>query len=125
MKKTLLPVILSIFLLAVLVLAAKVDLSGTWKGTTVINELDETLTLILKQTGKDITGIVTDSAGYSNETDIESVKFEDNTLHFNFQVDTGSEYLVISITLKVEGNTMVGDWQSADGNSGPIEMKKE
>ena len=125
MKKSIVVVILSVVLLATLVFSAQANLSGTWKGTTIINEMDEILTLILKQTDKDITGTVTDSAGYSNETEIESVEFADSTLRFSFQIDTGSEYLTVSITLKVEGNTMTGDWESSDGGSGPIELKKE
>lgn len=77
------------------------DLSGTWGGSTVINGMDETLTLVLKKSGTTYTGTVTDSAGFSNETEIKSVKIEGYQLSFTFPIDTGGAYMTIYVTLEV------------------------
>jgi hypothetical protein len=106
-------------------LAHAKDLSGTWKGNTIINGMEETLTLVLKKSGESYTGTVTDSAGFSNETEIESVEVEGEQLRFTFPIDTGGAYMTINITLTVSGNEMTGEWTSDDGGSGPIELKKE
>lgn len=101
------------------------DLSGTWAGTTVINGMDETLTLVLKKNGDTYTGNVTDSAGFSNETEIESIKIEGDQLSFTFPIDTGGTYITIYVTLEVSENEMTGEWTSDDGGSGPVELEKK
>lgn len=108
-----------------ILIAFSEDLSGTWSGNTMINGMEETLTLVLKKNGDTYTGKVTDSAGFSNETEIESVKIENNQLTFTFPIDTGGAYMTIYVTLEVSKNEMTGEWTSDDGGSGPIELKKE
>jgi len=108
-----------------ILIAFSEDLSGSWSGSTVINGMDETLTLVLKKSDDNYTGMVTDSAGFSNETEIESVKFENNQLSFTFPIDTGGAYMTIYVTLEVSKNEMTGEWTSDDGGSGPIKLKKE
>ena len=100
------------------------DMSGTWAGTTVINGMDETLTLVLKKNGDTYTGNVTDSAGFSNETEIESVEIDENQLSFSFKIDTGGTYMTINVTLEISGNEMTGEWTSDDGGYGPIKLEK-
>lgn len=124
------PIILVLVLMLIIgstgiLLAHSEDLSGTWSGTTVINGMDETLTLVLKKNGDTYIGHVTDSAGFSNETEIESVEIDNNQLSFSFNIDTGGAYMAINVTLEVAGNEMTGEWISDDGGSGPIELKKE
>ena len=108
-----------------ILLAHTDDLSGTWDGTTVINGMDETLTLVLKKSGDTYTGTVTDSAGFSNETEIKSIKIEGDQLSFTFPIDTGGSYMTINVTLEISGNEMTGEWTSDDGGSGPIELEKK
>lgn len=108
-----------------ILLAHSEDLSGTWAGTTVINGMDETLTLVLKKNEDTYTGNVTDSAGFSSETEIESVEIKDNQLSFSFEIDTGGAFMTVYVTLEISGNEMTGEWTSDDGGYGPIELEKK
>lgn len=102
------------------------DLSGKWVGTTEIPDAPETdeVTLILEKENGQYSGTVSDSLGMVTDAVIEEVEFKDNTLTFNFTTFDGYEYLKVYITLKVEGDTMTGYWETDDGSSAPIELKK-
>jgi hypothetical protein len=118
--------ILFVFILLVLftgfTFAGKEDLSGTWVGSTEVDGMEVELTLVLQKKGNEYTGTINDSAGFSQDTEIESVKLEGNDLSFTFPVETGVE---IAVQLKIDGSKMTGSWESDDGNYGEIEMNKK
>lgn len=125
--------ITSIFALLAFVLAffcgisfcQEVDLSGTWEGKTEVPDMGEDeLTLVLKKENGEYSGTVSDSLGMIEDVEIEDVEFKDDTLTFNFMVFTGEDYLRVYVTLTVEGDTMSGYWETEDGSSAPIELKK-
>lgn len=107
-------------------LAQEVDLSGTWEGTTEVPDSIEpdAVALVLEKTNSGYSGTVTDMMGLVQNEEIEDVEFKDNTLTFNIPVWTGEVYLKVYLTLTVEGDTMSGYWESEDGSSAPVELKR-
>jgi hypothetical protein len=117
-------VIILVLLLAAFTFAAGADLSGTWKGGTEVDGAAVDLTLVLKKAGASYSGTITDSAGYSDNSEIENVKLEASQLSFSFMINNGVENLSVQVALEVDGITMKGNWESEDGNSGSIKMEK-
>lgn len=104
-----------------------VDISGTWVGSTVVPNATEEdrLTLVLNKDGDSYTGTITDSMGLAQDAVLQEVDFSDNTLTFNFMVDTGDGSMLVDATLTLKGDTMTGAWSTEDGSSGDITLKKQ
>ena len=104
-----------------------IDLSGTWVGETEVpDEVEpDVMTLVLKKEAGDYTGTITDSMGMLNEAACEDIKFVDNKLTFNVEVDTGSEYLQVYLSFTVEGDTMTGFWEAEDGSMAEVTIKRK
>ena len=103
------------------------DLSGTWVGETVIPDVadKDQVTLVLTKEGESYSGSVTDSMGMANESPLENVKFENNTLTAEFVIFNGEENVRISMSLEVSGGRLVGEWQSEDGETGPLDLERK
>jgi hypothetical protein len=112
-------------LLAGPILASDTDLSGTWVGATEVEGYEHTATLVLKKSNGSYTGTVTDSGGYSQDTEIHSVTLQDNELSFSFQVTTPEGSMEVEMKLQIEGKKMTGNWYGEDGSSGPVELEKK
>jgi hypothetical protein len=117
-------VIILVLLLAAFTFAAGPELSGTWKGGTEVDGEAVDMTLVLKKAGATYSGNITDSAGYSDNSEIENVKLDGNQLSFSFMINNGVENLSVQVALEVDGSTMKGNWESEDGNSGSVELVK-
>jgi hypothetical protein len=102
------------------------DLSGTWSGETVVpNAQDkDVITMVLKKAGDSYTGTISDSLGMLNGTPLEKVKFEKDTLIFEFIVSTGGQEIRARTTFKISGEKLVGSWETEDGATGPLEMTR-
>jgi hypothetical protein len=109
------------------VFCQQVNLAGTWIGeTTVPDEIEpDKVTLVLERIDGEYTGKVTDAFGYAMDSELQDVKFEDDKLTANFFIFNGEEYVKITFTLTVEGDTMTGEWMSDDGNSAPIKLERK
>ncbi len=105
----------------------EVDLSGTWEGTTEVPDTPEPnqLTLVLDTIDGEYSGTINDSLGFAEDAELEDIEYKDNTLTFTFTIFNGFEYVKIYTTVTVEGNKMSGSWESEDGNSSPVELKKK
>ncbi len=102
------------------------DLTGTWAGSTYIPDSgDDQVTLVLKKEGETYSGTVSDSMGMANESELENGKFVDGTLTAEFTIFNGSDYMKIKLTLKLSGDLLVGNWESADGETGNLELKRK
>lgn len=102
------------------------DLSGTWVGSTYIPDSgDDQVTLVLKKEGEAYSGTVSDSMGMANEAKLENGHFLDGTLTAEFTIFNGSDYMKIKLTLKLSGDLLVGNWESADGETGNLELKRK
>ncbi|NIO49902.1 MAG: hypothetical protein GTN73_10800 [Candidatus Aminicenantes bacterium] len=105
----------------------EVDLSGTWEGTSEIPEEPEPdqITLVLEKIDGEYSGTVNDSLGFAEDAEVEDIEFKDNTLKFTFTIFNGFEYMKVYTTLTVEGDKMSGYWETEDGNSATIELKRK
>lgn len=123
------------FTLTVLVLAAasglmfgqSVDLSGTWVGETEVPDAIEPdeMTLVITKEDGEYSAKISDSMGMLDNTECEDIEFKENELTFNIEVNTGEEFMTVYLTLKVEGDTMTGYWESDDGSIGSVELTKK
>jgi hypothetical protein len=105
----------------------EVDLSGTWEGTTEVPDAPEPdqITLVLEKIDGEYSGTFTDSLGFAEDAELENIELKGNALTFSFTIFNGFEYQMIYATLTVEGNKMSGNWESDDGSSGPVELKRK
>ena len=102
------------------------DLTGTWEGSTYVPDSgDDKVTLVLQKEGEAYSGTITDSMGLANESVLENAKYVDGTLTADFMIFNGSEYLKIKLTLNLSGELLVGNWESEDGNTGSLELKRK
>jgi hypothetical protein len=103
-----------------------IDLTGTWEGTTVVpDQGEDAMTLVIKKEEGEYVATITDSLGMLMETECEDIEFEDGTLTFNFTISQDMDAFTVWITLEVEGDTMKGYWETAEGDQGDIELKKQ
>lgn len=102
------------------------DITGTWEGETEIPEqgTDE-LTLVLEEAGDSYTATISDSFGMLMDAECEDLEYKDNVLTFNFSIYDGYSSMTVYITLKVDGNTMTGQWETEEGDTGAINMEKK
>jgi len=102
------------------------DLSGTWVGTTEVPDMGEDeVTLVLKKTESGYEGTFTDSAGLADNAELKDFVLDGNKMTFNFEIYNGMEYMTVNCSLEVKDDTMTGFWETDDGGSGSIEMKKK
>ena len=130
MKKITLLFTLTVFVLAAatgLIFGQSVDLSGTWVGETEIpDEIEpDVMTLVITKEDEGYSAKISDSMGLLVNAECEDFEFKENELTFNCGVDTGEEFLTVYITVKVEGDTMTGFWETDDGSTGSIELTKK
>jgi hypothetical protein len=103
-----------------------VDISGIWEGSTYVPDQGEDgMTLVIKKEEGEYAATLTDTFGMLMETKCEDLEFKDGTLTFHFTIGMDMESMTVWITLQVEGDTMTGYWETADGSQGDIELKKQ
>jgi hypothetical protein len=107
-------------------LGFQADISGTWVGDTEIPDqgVDE-MTLVIEKSGESYTATISDSFGMVTDAECEDLEYKDNTLTFNISIFDGYSDMTVYITLKVDGDTMTGHWETEDGNTGEITMEKQ
>jgi hypothetical protein len=128
MKKPhlLISLIIGLALGAGVLFGQETDLTGTWEGTTYVpNAGDDQVTLVLKKEAGTYSGTVTDSMQMANESKLENVNFTDDTLTAEFMIFNGADYVRISLTLKVSGDSLVGHWADPDGGTGNLDLKRK
>ena len=102
------------------------DMTGTWEGSTYVPDSgDDQVTLVLQKEGEVYSGTLTDSMGLANESVLENANYVDGTLTADFTIFNGSEYMKIKLTLRLSGDLLVGSWESEDGNTGSLELKRK
>lgn len=102
------------------------DISGTWVGETEIpDQGTDELTLILEKAGDGYTATISDSFGMLMDAECEDLEYEDNVLTFNFSIYDGYSSMIVYIILKVDENTMTGQWETGEGDTGAINMEKK
>jgi len=102
------------------------DMTGTWEGSTYVPDSgDDQVTLVLQKEGEVYSGTLTYSMGLANESVLENANYVDGTLTADFTIFNGSEYMKIKLTLRLSGDLLVGSWESEDGNTGSLELKRK
>jgi hypothetical protein len=117
--------------LSLVVLAAPstpaVDLTGTWTGSTVLNNGQGAtleLTLVLNKAGQSYSGTINDSLGLiDKDSAIADVKLAGNEFSFSFKGLGGALELAGSFT--VTGDKMTGKLEDkTNGNDTPFEFAR-
>lgn len=129
MKNSFTYVALSFFLLAlcsIFSFSQEVDLTGTWVGTTVIpDQGEDEMTLVISKEEGQYKAIANDSMGMLVDLECEEFEFAAGSLTFTLSIPQEMETMSVWLTLEVEGDTMKGYWETAEGNQGDIELKKQ
>jgi hypothetical protein len=102
------------------------DISGTWLGETEIpDQGTDEMTLVIEEAGDTYTATISDSFGMLVDAECEDLEYKDNVLSFNISIYDGYSSMTVYITLKVEGNSMTGQWETEEGDTGEITMEKK
>ena len=102
------------------------DISGTWIGETEIpDQGTDELTLVLEKAGDTYTATLSDTFEMLMDTEAEDLEYKDNVLTFNFSIYDGYSSMTVYITLNVEGDTMKGQWETEEGETGEVNMTKK
>ncbi|UCE41622.1 MAG: hypothetical protein JSV17_01125 [Candidatus Aminicenantes bacterium] len=129
MKKSSVYLVLFVFLLAIcsaVSFSQEVDLTGTWEGSTIVpDQGEDELTLVIQKEEDEYVATMSDSLGMLMDTECEEIEFEDGTLTFSISISQGMETFTVWFTLEVEGDTMKGYWETAEGDQGDVELKKQ
>ncbi len=130
MKKTKWTLLLALMVLTSFTLSAQkpADLVGTWEGEgTLEGEADpNVLTLVLKLEDGELSGHMSDQFDTLIETPIEDVNLEEGTFSFSVYVDLGGEQFLMTLTMKVDGDSMKGKLEIPDmGMAGTWEATKQ
>ena len=106
--------------------AADADIVGTWKGTSQlsITEDPNDITMIIEKGEKGYSGNITDSFGYLNETPMENIELNSDTLRFTFYVE--DEGVIINNIIIVDKDEMEGELEGGGGEvTGTYSLKRE
>lgn len=129
MKKALSSLFLFAFLLSICIVFSfgqDVDLTGTWKGSTEVpDQGTDDMTCVITKENDEYSATITDSFGMMMDTECEDIEFVDGKLTFNFTIYTGTESMTVWVNMTVEGDTMDGYWEVADGTQGDIHFERE
>jgi len=118
--------VILIMFCSILFFGQDVDIIGTWEGSTYVPDQGEDgMTLVIKKEEGEYAATITDTFGMLMETECEDLEFKDGTLTFHFTIGMDMESMTVWITLQVNGDTMTGFWETADGSQGDIELKKQ
>lgn len=117
---------LLVFFCSFYALSQEDSLIGTWTGSTFIpDQGEDEVTLVITKEEGELAATMSDTLGMLADTKCEDIEFNDGTLTYNFTISQDMESMTVWITLKVEGDTMNGYWETAEGDQGDIQMKKE
>lgn len=106
--------------------APAADFSGTWLGTTMVPDIGENkITLELKAEGQSYTGKATDSAGVVVPAPITNVTVDGATITFDLSANNGSATFPVHLTLKLDGDTLAGNWTTDNGDAAPISLTRK
>ncbi len=83
------------------------------------------MTLILRKEGDVYSGTVTDSIGLANEAELTSCEFKDNVLTVQFNVFDGQNTNAVRCVLRLEGEYLVGTWETDSGVLGEIKLERK
>jgi hypothetical protein len=105
--------------------AQTADLTGTWVGATMVNNEQNTLTLVLKKDGDSYSGTLSDSMGMADQAPLQKVKLEKDSLSFYFILFPGSQDTRIDVAIKVTEAKLLGTWTTEAGDSGAFELQRK
>jgi hypothetical protein len=104
-------------------LRAAEDPAGLWVGITEVPEQGpDQVTLTITQVDGAYAGSMFDSLGMVAKTDLRDVRFADGMLTFGFSLNDGAQ---MTMTLKVAGDKMAGEWRHPEGDVGAIIFERK
>ena len=106
---------------------AKIDLSGTWTGSAMINggASKEDFTLIFEKKGEAYTGKITTATGMAQDAELRNIVLTGDKLSLEFDLNGDVSGDVITVEVTVTADAMTGTWSSSSGQGDTIEAKKQ
>jgi len=107
-------------------LAQKASPVGTWSGYTILGDGSKaTFNLSLEKSPDGYAGKITDDSGIIPEMALKNIVFKDATLTFELDLPQGTETTLIKIELKLDGDTLKGNWEDPNGETNIIELERK
>jgi hypothetical protein len=104
-------------------LRAAEDPAGLWIGTTEVpNQGTDQVRLAITRTDGGYGGLMTDSLGVVAGEPLRDVRFADGVLTLGFSLTDGTP---MTMTLKVTGDRMAGEWRHPEGEAGAIVFERK
>jgi hypothetical protein len=109
---------------AVLWSAPAAGIEGIWLGKAEVPDvgiIELTMTLTKTETG--YAGTSSDNMGMLNkDTPLAQIKLDGDKLSFQFPLADGN---LITVSLKVEGDKMTGNWTHQEGDTGALSFERK
>ena len=120
----------SIVLLLVAFLAApsfaKVDITGTWVGSTEIPDTGpDEFTLVITREDGALAGKMSDEFGLIEDVECEEIMLDNDNLSFHIEFFNGMDYVTVNLRFKVTENALEGEWEAATGETGEINFARK
>jgi len=95
---------------------AKLDLTGTWEGSTYVEGpgFEMFFTMVLEHKDGVITGKLNDDMGYI-DSDITEVKLDGDVLTFEVVADSPEGEISMSFTMECSNSELKGEWDAGGG----------
>jgi len=108
-------------------IGAEFDIVGTWIGETYTPASPEPdkLTMIIEKGSEGYSIILSDSMGMLLDEEAENIEYADGQLSFDFSVYAGDTYMKVNMTLEVVDETLTGQWETVEGDTGSITFTRE
>ena len=104
-------------------LRAAEDPAGLWIGTTEVpDQGTDQVRLAITRIDGGYGGLMTDSLRVVAGDALRDVRFADGVLTFGFSLTDGT---AMTMTLKVTGEKMAGEWRHPEGDSGAITFERK
>jgi hypothetical protein len=104
----------------------KTGVVGTWTGYSIVGDgsrLDFVFTVAKGEEG--LTAKITDETGMMPEIVGRNVVFADSKLSLDIDYPNGMEFVLIKISLTLDGDSLKGFWNDPDGSSDIIELVRK
>ena len=98
------------------------DISGKWDVTVDVPGDEQSVQLIFTKKADEYSGILIDDEG--EETTLEDISIEGNSLTFSFKVENEGMELNMDVSAEIDGETLQGNVRVGEFGTFPLEGSK-
>lgn len=104
----------------------KAGIVGAWTGHTFIGDgIRAEFILTVEKGNEGLAAKIASETGQVPEMTCRNVAFAENKLTFDVDFPDGMDFVLISVSLGLDGDTLKGSWANPDGSSDVIELVRK